>query len=153
MPKCECCEQRVEKLVKHHWYEPPINSNRFFTHHTKKVCESCNSSLTPEKFWIYPTLDHILPSWEIQVFFVRQWLLEHRSLISEIPYEFNPKPHIIPPPKQASKGNLTEEQYKRLLAQHHHRKELHRDLFREDITAKYAKHLPMVKKDTRLIGG
>lgn len=67
MPKCPACENDVNKLFNHHWFELPD-----MTKHSKEVCRSCNNALQPCNF--YPQadcLDHMLPCWDEQVNFIR----------------------------------------------------------------------------------
>jgi hypothetical protein len=73
---CPACGEKSNKLVNHHWYEPPN-----LQYKCKKICASCNSRLVPSVFipnWIIDKynlnikkFDHILPSWDIQLAYLK----------------------------------------------------------------------------------
>ena len=69
---CPCCEQPcdsnyLEHLEKHHWYETDG------TIHFISICHHCNTVLQSGYFGIVQ--NHVLPSWEVQVNFVRERFL------------------------------------------------------------------------------
>lgn len=78
METCACCGRVTEKLVLHHWFEPPE-----YSVHCARVCLSCNNFVTPARLWpcdalvtddwdrdVRHILDHILPLFFLQQIFV-----------------------------------------------------------------------------------
>ena len=68
MPTCPACENVVEKLLKHHWFELPDMER-----HEERICRDCNNVLQPNKFFKgEECLAHVLPCWDEQVTFIKR---------------------------------------------------------------------------------
>lgn len=66
---CKACGNLCY-LVKHHWWEETINEG--ISKHTKWICNKCNRKLVPRNFYGDLTWgDHLLPSWDIQLLFIK----------------------------------------------------------------------------------
>ena len=69
METCACCQHPVEKLVLHHWFQPPE-----YKVQVAYVCDPCNRLLIPTRLW--PRDSFITNDWDTDV----QIELNHVSL-------------------------------------------------------------------------
>ena len=77
METCACCQHPVEKLVLHHWFQPPE-----YKVQAAYVCDPCNRLLIPTRLWprdsfitndwdtdVQIELNHVLPQFFLQQLF------------------------------------------------------------------------------------
>jgi hypothetical protein len=111
---CLACNKQCQKLLNHHWYEPPE-----YKYHSMGICTFCNTVLTAKNLWRipkayhrgqHPWLNHILPSWDLQVSFIEN-RQEYRKIIYQHYTWPLPMPRIVKTKGDAEsalyKGELT----------------------------------------------
>lgn len=97
-PQCPLCLEYKPRLVRHHWYSPPLYLLEYIY-----ACDACNQRLKTRYMWGInghknrgqaDWMGHILPNWELQRLFINDMMEYCNRLYSEYTYPL-PLPPVI----------------------------------------------------------